>query len=469
MYINQLEKNIEQLQKENKELREIIQVLQNQLGKNSGNSSKPPSTDGYRKPRTTSLRKSTGKKKGGQKGHKGHTLKAVENPDHIKIHEVNQCEHCHASLEDKEIIGYEKRQVFDIPPIQVEVTEHRAEIKCCPKCGKYTKAKFPSDATQPTQYGNYIKSLASYFNGYQFIPLERTCEIFEDLFNHSISEATVLQANATLSNRVKPVNEAIKQQLIDSDAVNFDESGLRVDGKLHWLHVAGTSHLTCYEMHERRGKKAMDDAGILPKFSGVSVHDHWKPYFGYENCEHSLCNAHHLRELKFVHEQYQQKWAVKMGDLLIRIKRSVDETRKRSDSLDPPKIKEFEEQYDAIVEEGLKLNPAPQKTRKRGRVKQTPPKNLLDRLKAYKLETLRFMHNFNIPFDNNQAERDVRMIKVKQKVSGCFRTFEGAEMFCGIRGYISTVRKNECKVIDAIQDAFEGKPFTPPIVLPKVV
>jgi len=468
--IQQLEKDNTELRRENKELKKIIQsqketiqALRDQLAKNSRNSSKPPSSDGYRRPRTRSLRRPSGKKNGGQKGHKGHTLDPVENPDHIKVYEVKECKHCHASLEDKEPVGYEKRQVFDIPPIRMEVTEHRAEIKDCNRCSLRTKAEFPPDVTQPTQYGNRIKSLVSYFNIYQLIPLERTCEIFEDVFGHPISEATVLQANTVLSDRIEPANEVIKEQLIGSDVINNDETGMQVEGKLYWLHVASNDTLTYYYVHEKRGGKAMDDIGILPAFGGVSVHDYWGPYFRYENCKHALCNSHHLRDLRFIYEQYQQEWAEEMGNLLIEIKEKVDENRPHK-GLDPPVIKEFEERYDEIIEKGLGLNPSPQRTKKRGRVKQTPPKNLLDRLKKHKRETLRFMHDFRVPFDNNQAERDVRMMKVKQKVSSCFRTLKGAQMFCRIRGYISTARKNGCNVINAIQDAFDGEPFIPSVV-----
>jgi transposase len=471
--IQELEARIQQLEKDNKELRAIIQsqneairALRDQLAKNSRNSSRPPSSDGYRKPRTSSLRNPSGKKNGGQKGHKGHTLEFVENPDHIKMHRVKECEHCRASLEGKEAVGYEKRQVFDRPPIRIEVTEHRSEIKDCDRCDLRTKAEFPPDVTQPTQYGKGIKALASYFDSYQLIPLDRTSEIFEDVFGHPISEATVLQANTVLSDCIEPAKEMIREQLIDSEVINNDETGLRVEGKRHWLHVVSSDTLTYYGVHEKRGKEAMDYMGVLPEFRGVSVHDHWMPYFGYEDCEHSLCNGHHLRELKFIYEQYQQKWANELSNLLIEIKKKVEETRPHSEHLDPPDIKDFEERYDEIIEKGLRLNPPPQRTKKRGRVKQTPPKNLLDRLKKYKGETLRFMYDFRVPFDNNQGERDIRMTKLKQKISGCFRTFEGAQRFCKIRGYISTARKNEYNVINAIQDAFSGEPFNPPLVQP---
>lgn len=472
-YVGQLEKRmellevlVEQLQKENKEQKETILNLRNKLAKNSRNSSKPPSSDMHKTPRTSSLRKPSGKKNGGQEGHEGHTLEPVENPDHVIEHKVERCSHCHASLDDGEVIDYEKRQVFDVPLLQMEVIEHQSEIKVCPRCGKSTRADFPPNVCQPTQYGNGVKSLATYFNSYQLIPLERTSEIFEDIFEHQISEATLLQATEILSDCVKPANDIIKQQLIESKVISNDETGSRVKGKRHWLHVTSTDALTYYDIHETRGKEAMDYIGILPEFSGVSIHDHWKPYFKYDNYEHSLCNAHHLRELQFIHEQYTQEWSNELSILLIEIKRKVDETSPHSEHLDSIQIKEFEKRYDEIVEKGLKINPLLQRVKKRGRVKQTPPRNLLVRLKDYKTETLRFMHDFDVPFDNNLGERDIRMTKLKQKISGCFRTLEGAQRFCRIRGYISTVRKNGGKVIDAIQDAFNGEPFMSPVIPP---
>jgi transposase-like protein len=298
----------------------------------------------------------------------------------------------------------------------------------------------------------------------QFVQLERISEFFEDVVGHRPSEAITLQANITCAESVTPANEAIKEQLINADVVNFDETGLQVENKLNWLHVACTPDLTYYNVHQKRGRDAMDTIGILPKFGGRAVQDHGSSYFGYEGLKHGLCNSHHLRDLLFVYEQYGQEWAEKMSHCLIDIKEEVDLVRVYTDHLDPGKIEAYEARYDKIIEYGLEMNQPPQKEPgKRGRAKQSPPKNLLDRLKEHKQGVLAFMYDFSVPFDNNQAERDVRMMKVKQKVSGTFRTAEGADVFCSIRGYISTARKNGCRVLDAIHDAFRGSPFIPSV------
>jgi len=463
-YQQGLEPTIDLFDKTIQELQEENQTLRNQLNKTSQNSSKPPSSDGLKKPpRTTSLREKGIKTNGGQKGHTGHTLKMVENPDHTVPYEVSKCPCCNRSLKDIDADGHEIRQEFDLPPVKIEVTEHQVERKTCPFCKTVTTASFPSDVKFPVQYGSRIKSLAVYLNNYHFIPLERTSDFFEDIFGHRISQATILQANLLGEEKIKPANEVIKQQLINANVVNFDESGSRVKGKLHWLHVASTPFHTYYSIHKKRGQEAMDDIGILPYFMGIAMHDAWAPYFSYVHMKHALCNVHHLRDLKFIEGQYNQEWEMEMFSLLLDIKKEVENTNPFYDCLDDSKILDFEKQYDEIIEKGLEINPpsiSPER-KKRGRIKQSPPKNLLDRLKLRKEEILLFMHDFSVPFDNNQGERDIRMIKVKQKVSGSFRTMEGARIFCSIRGYISTARKNGCCVIDAIQDAFDGKPFIP--------
>ena len=456
---------IEGLCSEIESLKHEVQSLKDQVSKNSSNSGKPPASDGFQKPRTSSLRKKGGKKRGGQKGHKGHTLSVVDNPAHTLLHSVETCDQCAAKLDGVPVVDVEKRQVFDIPPLNIEVTEHQVQIKACPDCGAYVKGVFPEGVTQPAQYGNQIKALAVYLNQYHFIPLERTREIFEDLFGHGLSKATILQATARVYEHLEPVEAHIKQSLINADVLNVDESSLSVAGKKHWVHVAATDRLTHYGVHEKRGHKATDAIGILPHYEGRAVHDHWKPYFTYENCQHALCNAHHLRELKFIKEQYQQGWADEMTKLLMDIKQTVDQSCEKTDHLPAKKITAFEQRYDQILRQGFKDNPPPKQKagakKKRCRPKQSPPKNFLDRLDRYKGEVLAFMYDFRVPFDNNQAERDIRMVKVKQKVSGCFRTQDGAGIFCRIRGYISTAKKNSIRVIDAIQGVFNHTPFFP--------
>jgi len=442
-----------------------VQSLKDQVAKNSHNSSKPPSSDGPTKPRTSSLRHKGSKKRGGQPGHLGHTLSVVDTPDHTVLHGVDRCSQCAVNLEQIDVVSVEKRQLFDIPPLHLEVTEHQAELKRCPACGACTKGVFPEGVTHPVQYGSRLKTLAVYFNQYHFIPLERTGDIFEDLFGHRLTDATIFQSAAHLSEQLDPVEEHIKQQLIDTAVLQVDESSVSVAGKNHWVHVASTDRLTHYGLHEKRGRAATEAIGILPSFEGRAVHDHWKPYFSYEDCQHALCNAHHLRELKFIKEQYQQGWASEMTALLLDIKQIVEQTRRHTDQLSVKKIKAFEKRYDALLKQGFKANPPPPQAvgvkKKRGRPKQAPPKNLLDRLAQYKGEVLAFMYDFDVPFDNNQAERDIRMIKVKQKVSGCFRTETGAALFCRIRGYISTAKKNSIRVMGALQNAFNDHPFIP--------
>ena len=416
-----------QLVKLNNEMESRIQVLEDQIAKNSRNSGKPPSSDGYKKLAPKSLRKRHGRKSGGQPGHPGKTLKAVVYPDQIEVHHVVECKKYQRSLEDVKVVEHEQRQIFDIPIIKIEVSEHQREIKICLYCGEKNKADFPETVTQPVQYGPEIKGLAVYLNQYQLIPLERTAEILEALYGHPVSEASLIAASKETVKQIEAVNEAIKKQItMEEKVVHFDETGLRMEGKTHWLHSASTEKLTHYRVHRKRGQQAMNEIDILPNLQGYAIHDGWESYNKY-SVRHGLCNVHHLRKLNFLLERYPQDWVEPMADLLITIKETVDQAKeKQAISLADKQVIDFSKEYDRLVEEGLKANPQrkPEEgiLKKRGRVKQAPARNLLLIFKTKKDAVLAFMYDFQVPFDNNLAERDIRMMKVKQKISGCFRT-----------------------------------------------
>jgi len=443
---------------------ERIKVLEGQLSKNSRNSSKPPSSDGLKKPNPKSLRKTGERKTGGQNGHEGKTLLQVETPDVVVNHTVDICEGCLTSLADVAANNHERHQEFDISEVKPIVTEHQAEIKICPICGLKNKGKFPEGITQPVQYGPRVKATASYMSHYQLVPYGRLAEMFGDIFNLSLSEGTLFNIHKTAFENLEDYEMEVKQQLMKSPVAHFDESGLRVNKELYWLHVASTTKLTHYEVHKKRGVEAMEAIGILPHFKGRAIHDHWKPYFQFV-CKHGLCNTHHSRELIYHEEQYAQEWAEKMKGCLFEIKQEVDDYKAAGKLKLPAKrLRYFDKKYDKILRKGLKEIPIIHQTHgKRGKPKQHPAKNLADRLIEFKMETLAFMYNFTIPFTNNQGEQDIRMSKVKQKISGCFRSLTGGKMFLRTRGYISTARKNALNPLDALVDVFRGTPFIPAI------
>ncbi|MFW0858718.1 MAG: IS66 family transposase [Dehalococcoidia bacterium] len=451
-----------ELYAENKALWEELKSLKEQLVKNSHNSSKPPSSDGPDKPAPRSLRPRGERKSGGQPGHPGHTLKMVEKPEHTIRHQVEKCEKCGCSLKEKKATDIERRQVFDVPPVKIEVTEHQAEIKEC-TCGHLNKAAFPEGVTAPVQYGPDIRAKAVYLRDYQLVPSERTCEVLRDFFGCEMGEGTLNNVTDKCFEVLEEPVEQIKQRIIESSVVNFDETGSRVNGEKRWLHVAGTPNLTYYQIHPKRGSEAMDEMDILPHFEGTAVHDFWSPYFKY-GCKHGLCNAHHLRELTFVYEEQGQVWAKHMIDCLLDIKKAVDEAKRFTDSLPEEQIREFEERYEETLKEGYGANPLskqPTSKNKRGRRKKSKARNLVERLDNYREIALGFMYDFSVPFDNNLGERDVRMMKVQQKISGCFRSEDGAKVFSRIRSYISTARKNGINAIDALKKALAGAPFMP--------
>jgi transposase len=449
-----------------------LQALEDQQAKNSHNSSQPPSSDGLKKPRPRSLRAPSGKKAGAQHGHTGHTLDMVDSADHYEVHRVSECPHCHTDLSTIHASTYARRQVFDLPPMPVEVTEHQAEIKTCPQCQRVIQAEFPLGVPQPTQYGPRLQGQMVYFNQYHHIPVERTTEIFADLYGQAVGDGTIVHASAVLAEGVQPVQAAIKTHLQDTPAtVHVDESGLRVEGRLQWVHVASTEQVTYLVVDPHRGGKAHQAIGILPSRTGRVMHDDYASYFKYPDAQHATCNAHHLRDLIFLYERHAQAWAEDMAQLLLEIKAGVAGSRAAGQTTLPPEQQQqFAARYQTVLTQGYTANPPPVGTpnapQARGKPKQSPARNLLDRLDKHRSAVLAFMYDFQVPFDNNLAERDLRMVKLKQKVSGCFRTATGAQTFCTIRSYISTARKNGQNILEALRLAFVGTPFRPACLPP---
>jgi transposase len=437
-------------------LEERIRELESQIHKDSHNSHIPPSRSSHTP--VKNMRTKTGKARGGRKGHKGKTLAMVDNPAHTVIHEAAMCARCGKDLSEVLPEGYERRQVFDIPPIILEVTEHKAEKKRC-SCGHMNTASFPNNVTAPVQYGDNVKSLGIILNAYECVSYDRISELMEHLTGCRINESTLCSLQETLSLQLEDFEEKSKEHLCHSEVIHNDETGISVEGKRKWLHVASSEELTHYAIDGKRGKEATDRIGILPYFQGTSIHDGWKTYIQY-CCNHGLCNAHHVRELTFFEEEEKAVWARFLKELLLAAKQSVDDARQKGKNcLTPETVRDIETAYDRILFDARANIPPPVRTGKRGRIKKTKQQNFIERLLRYKDAALLFVHDFRIPFDNNLAERDVRMIKLKQKVSGTFRSLRGAQYFARIRGYISTVRKNGRNVFEEIKNALGGKPF----------
>jgi transposase len=450
------------LKAQNQALSHRVQELEARLAKDSHNSGKPPSSDGLaRKPK--SLRPKGDKPTGGQPGHPGSTLCLSEHPNKTVKHAPAACAGCGRSLKDVASEGFERRQVYDLPPLALRITEHRAISKTCPACRRLNCGSFPGGVTQPVQYGPGVRALCIYLQVNHLLPFERTQQIFSDLFGGSLCQGSLANFQALCHERLEGVETAIKEAVTQAAVVHFDETGGRIGKTLHWLHVAATDTLTYYAPHEKRGRPALEAIGVLPSLWGTAVHDAWVSYFAY-GCRHSLCNAHLLRELTFIDEQMHQPWARAAIALLCDIKKAVEAAKTAGGgSLSPQERLRYLARYQWVIKEGLLANPPGQRPPqpKRGRPKQSPARNLLDRMDRYRSCVLAFMDDFAVPFDNNLAERDLRMVKVQQKVSGCFRTLAGARQFCRIRGYISTLRKQGIDVLSALRSIFAGLPLMP--------
>jgi transposase len=427
-----------------------VAELEGRLAKNSRNSSKPPSSDGMNRPKPKSQRKPGQKPNGGQTGHQGHTLLQVTQPDYIEPHPPPEhCDECGAPLTHTVIA--EKRQVFDIPPLHHVVTEHQVLAAIC-SCGKAHRGAFPAGVSAAVQYGPRLKAAVVQLTHHHMMPVSRTGDLMGDLFGLPLSDATVLAMNAQAATLLSPTVKAMGESIKTLPVVHADETGMKAAKKLYWLHVLATTSITWIGCHANRGILAFDAFGILGAFVGTLIHDGWQPYRDL-TCTHALCNAHHLRELTYVFEEMGQAWANRLSELLIA---ACHETHQTRGVLTPERLAFYRENYNALLVEGETANPRAAPTGRRGRAKQSKALNLTDRLRAHADDVWRFATDHNVAFSNNVAEQAVRMPKVKQKVSGGFRTQTGLDTFCVIRSYLATMNKQGANLFRTLSQAFQG-------------
>ncbi len=438
-----------------------IAELRARLDMNSRNSSKPPSSDGYAKPAPKSRRKRSGKKPGKQPGDPGRHLAQRADPDATKVHPPSSCDRCGSDLGDAEVTGSIVRQVFDLPPVALFCTEHRAERRRC-SCGAETTGVFPSEATAPCCYGPALRAYVCYLVTRQHIPVARVAELLRDTYGAPVATGTIVAMVREGAAMLEEFLARVKELLIASDVAHADETGLRVEAHLRWVHAVSTTDLTLYHLDAERGTAAMDAMGVIEHLRGVLVHDGWASYRTYENLIHGLCNAHHLRELDGAGATDGQGWANDMAGLLTDTWLMVLEAKAAEENaLSASALAEVRAKYNAIIAAGHVANPPVTPTGRRGRPKRTKAHNLLLRLDNYADDVLRFATDFTVPFDNNLSERDVRMVKIAQKVSGGFRSNEGAKAFLAFRSYLSTAAKQGVNRLEALRQLFNDGPWMP--------
>ncbi len=426
--------------------------LEARLAQNSRNSSKPPSSDGLSKPKPKSLRKAGEHPNGGQTGPPVHALEKVTTPDRTELHRPpSHCDACGGFLNVPTVV--ESRQVFDLPKRGFEVTEHQVLAGQCAACGKICRGEFPEGIRAPVQYGPAALAAVVHRTHHHMMPVQRTAALMGDFFGLPMAEATVLAASEEARIRLQPTVDAMGHAIQTAPVAHADETGMRVAGSLHWMHVLATETLTWVACHAKRGKQAFDDLAILPGFLGTRIHDGWKPYRELR-CQHGLCNVHHLRERTYVFEEYEQAWAGQMIDLLTA---ACHEVNTVGSPLPAERGADLRSRYAAILGAGEAINPLVEKSGKRARTRQSKPANLLLRLRTYTDDVWRFATDHNVPFTNNLAEQAVRMPKVKQKISGGFRTKNGADNFCIIRSYLATLHKQGANLFHALTLSFQGQ------------
>lgn len=440
-------------------LEEEVKQLRGRLKLSSRNSSKPPSSDGLNKPAPKSLRVAGQNPTGGQKGHPGSTLNQVAQPEKIVIHGVPaQCQACQKTLPSAYVV--EARQVFDLPEVKYEVTEHQAMQAVC-SCGQVHTGEFPAGVNATVQYGPRARAAMVHLNQNHAVPLQRTAALIEDFFGLPVSQAAVIKASLAGAQILQPTVQAIGQAAVSSAVLHADETGIRVAKKLHWLHVLATDTLTWIGSHPKRGSEAFEALALLKQFKGVLVHDGWLPYKSLE-CLHALCNQHHLRELTYLLEVQNQAWAGDLIELLTHANHLDNLNCADSNSPDyssekyQNEVRDLRDLYEAILAQALTENPIVPPSGKRGKTKQSKATNLIVRLLDYSADVWRFMTQAGVPFTNNLAEQAVRMPKVKQKVSGCFRTPEGSKTYCIIRSYCATMHKQGANIFNSLVATFQG-------------
>lgn len=456
--IASLQRQCTELLQENQRLKRRVAELEDRASlpaKDSHNSSKPPSSEMPACKRTRSLRRPSGRRPGGQPGHPGRTRCLVDVPDRIVTHRVEACGACASSLAESEVVTTERRQVVELPPVKILITEHRAETRRCRHCGQLSRGRFPPEVRAPVQYGPRLKAQAVYLLAYQLLPYERCRELFSDWFDLRLSAGTLARIVAECSGRLVRHEAQIKSALRRAPVIHVDETGLRVAKRGQYVHVTSNEQQTYYHCHPKRGRAALEEIGILSQYEGTCVHDGYPSYHQYGRCRHSLCGAHLLRELTYLNEASEQErvWAEPLIELLLEMKQAADVARASGRrQVSQSQVRALTQRYDELTEPELERHQASPG----GSALWKQARSLLLRLRLQKAEALRFLEDIEVQFDNNQAERDLRMVKLQQKIGGCFRTEEGARQFCRIRGYLSTRRKHDKPVLEALEGVWSG-------------